>query len=262
MGISGGPDIIQDGLVLSLDASDRNSYVSGSTTWFDISGNGGNGTLVNGPTFNSTNGGAIVTDGTDDYITYTSPSAINNISGSDPFTFSVMFRLTQYANQRLTDAANVSSLLMKGSYNPSYGLNVYYDLPSAGVFTRARLYYGTRNLALPSTASGYGNPNYFANTVLSLNQWYQVDFTNEFSGSTYTLNLYVNGTLDRVATSTSIYYPVAYQNSNNLTTATSPLGGNGIISPINIATAKVYNRALSASEVTQNYNAVKSRFNL
>ena len=51
MGISGGPDIIQDGLVLSLDASDLNSYVSGSSTWFDLSGNNRNFTIVNSTTF-------------------------------------------------------------------------------------------------------------------------------------------------------------------------------------------------------------------
>jgi hypothetical protein len=74
MGISGGPDVIQDGLVLALDASDRNSYVSGSTTWNDLSGRGRNGTLTNGPTFNSENGGSIVFDGVDDYVTFSSVS--------------------------------------------------------------------------------------------------------------------------------------------------------------------------------------------
>ena len=68
MGVAGGPDLIQDGLVLDFDASDRNSYVSGSTTWFDLSGNSNNNAvLVNGPTFTGSNGGAIVFDGTNDY---------------------------------------------------------------------------------------------------------------------------------------------------------------------------------------------------
>ena len=69
MGISGGPDIIQDGLVLALDAADKNSYVSGSTTWIDVSGNGNNSTLNNGPTFITSSGGMVVTDGTNDNVT-------------------------------------------------------------------------------------------------------------------------------------------------------------------------------------------------
>ena len=59
--------MIQDGLVLALDAGDKNSYPGSGTTWFDVSGNN-NGTLTNGPTFNSSNGGSIVFDGVDDFI--------------------------------------------------------------------------------------------------------------------------------------------------------------------------------------------------
>jgi len=68
MPTSSGPKIVRDGLVLSLDAADRNSYVSGSTTWRDLSGNNNSGSLTNGPTFSSANGGVIVLDGANDYI--------------------------------------------------------------------------------------------------------------------------------------------------------------------------------------------------
>jgi hypothetical protein len=60
--------IVTSGLVLALDAADRNSYPGSGTTWNDVSGNGNNGTLINGPTFNSGNGGSIVFDGVDDYV--------------------------------------------------------------------------------------------------------------------------------------------------------------------------------------------------
>lgn len=61
-----GPNIVRDGLVLYLDAVNQKSYPGSSTTWYDLSGNGNNGTLVNGPTFNSGNNGSIVFDGVDD----------------------------------------------------------------------------------------------------------------------------------------------------------------------------------------------------
>ena len=68
MAFSFSPKIVTDGLVLYLDAANQSSYVSGSTSWNDISRGGNNGTLNNGPTFNSANGGSIVFDGTNDYI--------------------------------------------------------------------------------------------------------------------------------------------------------------------------------------------------
>jgi hypothetical protein len=64
---SNGPTIVTNGLVLALDAGDRNSYVSGSTTWNDLVGSN-NGTLTNGPTFNTGSLGSIVFDGVDDYV--------------------------------------------------------------------------------------------------------------------------------------------------------------------------------------------------
>jgi hypothetical protein len=70
MSFAHSPQIITNGLVLALDAGNIKSYVSGSTTWFDKSGYGNNGTLTNGPTFSSANGGSIVFDGVDDYVSF------------------------------------------------------------------------------------------------------------------------------------------------------------------------------------------------
>jgi Concanavalin A-like lectin/glucanases superfamily len=68
MSVAGGPDLIQDGLVLCLDVANTKSYPGSGTSWVDLSRNGNNGTLTNGPTFNSANGGSIVFDGTNDHI--------------------------------------------------------------------------------------------------------------------------------------------------------------------------------------------------
>ena len=63
------PKIITDGLVLALDAGNTKSYPGSGTVWTDLSGNNNTGTLTNGPTFNAANGGSIVFDGTNDYVT-------------------------------------------------------------------------------------------------------------------------------------------------------------------------------------------------
>jgi hypothetical protein len=68
MAFGNGPRIVTSGLVLSLDAADKNSYPGSGTAWTDLSGNTNNGTLTNGPTFSSANGGTIVFDGVNDRI--------------------------------------------------------------------------------------------------------------------------------------------------------------------------------------------------
>ena len=84
MGFYRGPNIVTDGLVLHLDAANTKSYPGLGTTWLDKSGYGNNGTLTNGPTFSSTNGGSIVFDGTNDYvicgdiINYTNSFTVNS----------------------------------------------------------------------------------------------------------------------------------------------------------------------------------------
>ena len=61
--------IVTDGLVLNLDAGNPQSYPGSGTTWTDLSGNGNNGTLLNGVGYDSDNGGSLVFDGSNDYVT-------------------------------------------------------------------------------------------------------------------------------------------------------------------------------------------------
>jgi hypothetical protein len=84
MSIGYGPRVVTDGLVLALDAADTNSYPGSGTTWNDLSGNGNTGTLTNGPTYSSDNGGSIVFDGTNDYV-----PLVNNLG--DPQQFTIEF---------------------------------------------------------------------------------------------------------------------------------------------------------------------------
>ena len=71
--------IVTDGLILHLDAADSNSYGGSGNTWYDISGNGYNGILTNGPTYSTNNGGCLIFDGTNDYIKLTSTPLWQNI---------------------------------------------------------------------------------------------------------------------------------------------------------------------------------------
>jgi hypothetical protein len=70
MGAFAGPDGVESSLVLALDAANPKSYPGSGTTWTDLSGNGNNGTLVNGVGYVGTNGGALSFDGSNDYVEF------------------------------------------------------------------------------------------------------------------------------------------------------------------------------------------------
>jgi len=96
------PRIVTDGLVLALDAANTKSYPGSGTTWFDRSGNGYNGTLTNGPTFNSSNLGSISFDGVNDYI-----EIAHNLNTLSNYT--IMFWAYRSAENRMPIASRVGT---------------------------------------------------------------------------------------------------------------------------------------------------------
>ncbi len=224
--------IITDGLVLCLDAADRNSYVSGSTTWFDVAGSN-NGTLTNGPTFSSANGGSIVFDGVNDYITITRPSQIIT-SGS--ITVSMWVKWTTTG----TTTGTIQALLDNNhSGSPPVQGFIIQDRPDLNKKIQWGVYPNT-NGATSSFQVGDGT-------------WRHITGTYE-SGST---KLYINGSLDGFATNEPVMSTVQTTISLGRWQFSPSRYLNG-----NIASTQIYNRALSASEVLQNYSAQKSRFGL
>ncbi|NBP55511.1 hypothetical protein EBU71_03030, partial [bacterium] len=103
------PAIVTNGLVLNLDAGNSASYPGTGTTWTDLSGNGNNGTLINGPTYSSSNGGSIVFDGTNDSVNIPISSSLQ----SQYFTLDAWFKLNSI------DVVN-GSPIFTGHYQ-SYG---------------------------------------------------------------------------------------------------------------------------------------------
>jgi hypothetical protein len=261
MSVFSGPNVVTDGLVLCIDAANPKSYPGSGTTWFDVSGNRNNGTLVNGVGYTSANSGSMVFDGVNDYVTHTSNlTALDSITNSSPFTFSSTFKLNAFP---AVQVGTVTGLLMKGSYNPSYGLNLIYSGDVGGFRTSSRIYYGLRNLTgTAGVTQGYGMIALQSNTTVEIGQWYNVNMLHEFSGTTHTLRLYVNGVLDRQDTFTNSLYPINFQNTASLGINLRILGGNFLYSNTDIAAYSIYNRALSANEITQNFEATRSRFNV
>jgi hypothetical protein len=223
--------IITNGLLLNLDASRLSSYPNTGTTWYDISGNVNNGTLTNGPIFATASGGQITFDGIDDNVNMGSNSAFNltNIS------ISIWVKLD-------TTASN--NFIVGRYFNTTVdnGWVIYYS-PT----TQKILFIGRESEAL--FISNQSTNNYNVNT------WYNIVCTK----SANTWSIYSNGVLDM---SQSIGLGnVAFANNNMQFGGMFTNFGNNY-GKHSIGSIHMYNRALSATEITQNFNATKSRFGL
>ena len=226
--------IITQGLVLRLDAANPRSYEPPytSTAWKDISGNGNNGTLTNGPTFNSGNGGSIVFDGVDDYVTISDKAELEVV----PFSFSCWFKTSQLGS-RGGIAYKYSQLTIEKGWFVSNLTN-----------GRIRVWIGSA----PNNYKG-------KDTLLSYNNnvWYNVCMrVPDYN----TVQIFVNGT----ETSYSTIWNGGAVSSLD-TTEPIQIGASTNYNQYyngNISTALYYNRALSSTEILQNYNAQKSRFGL
>ena len=225
MAISRGPKTTTNGLVLCLDAADTNSYIGSGTTWTDVSNTGNNSTLTNGPTFSSANGGSIVFDGTNDYVSGTTSGLVSSVISMD-----VWFNVNsskQYSALMGSNATEKYEMLIKsgGAIEVSLSTNNYMQY----------------------------------NNILSLNTWTNIVVTAE-SGTQW--KMYKNGVdLGSPTTYTGTWQVSGASISNfdlgRIRNDVASFAYSG-----NISTVKIYNRALSATEVLQNYNATKTRFGL
>lgn len=229
--------IVTDGLVLALDAADRNSYISGSTVWNDLSGNNNSGSLFNAPVLNLDNGGSFVFNGTNNYILL--PANFFNPDSGTPFTVSLWFKTSAAGiifGQQNTITPNNSS-----GYIPA----IYAD--SNGKIRTSCFWGNSVNNQSVSTLN------------VTDNRWHNITVT--FASNSHISYLDGNSfdTLTKTQTNySSVYY---YFIGTGTWTGWTSL----VFSPFfngNIANMFFYNRALSASEIQQNYNAKKSRFGL
>jgi hypothetical protein len=202
------------------------SYPQGGTTWYDISGNSINGSLNNGPTFNSTNN-SLAFDGTDDNVSTSYNSAVAFLNTS-PYTLEVLVNAQSQINYPgfMNRESNVG--LGRDGYNLIYTLVGQ----SAGqVFVSSeRFTTGTSTFAGFTTA-----------TSSFFNNWHHVLST--YDGSM--VRIYYDGVLQGSGSSTG--------NITNASKALEIANRNGAVLKGNLSYARVYNRALSQSEILQNY---------
>lgn len=229
--IDSGQKIVTNGLVLHLDAAQRRSYSGTGTTWTDLSGNGNNGTLTNGPTFNSANGGSISFDGVDDYVQL------------------------GYMNAFLTGIINVSASIWIKNKDPLTGiaLSRYQNgtnqngwFLATGTVVNNKFNFGFQGR---ESSALYISCN--TDTIYDLNTWYNVSIVKENN----IWSIYVNGVLVNSVTQGNGTTVFAFNNLN-----IGALTGLSNYLTCEVSSVQVYNRALSGAEVLQNYNATKARF--
>ena len=229
MGLTHSPKIVTNGLVLALDAANNKSYSGSGVTWNDLSGNNNTGTLTNGPTFSGANGGYIVLDGTNDYVINSSPTNIP--VGSSSRTV----QLWIYPKN------NSCPLVQLGTGG---GFQVYI----------VSFFNSSGTLYLFTDGINSANNISFSGTDLpTLNIWNHITFGNSGQNWFYYLNgvSKLSGTFGVTLNTIGQKYIVGNRDDVYLGTAN-----------VNVSQTFVYNRALSASEILQNYNATKSRFGL
>ena len=214
--------IVTSGLTFAVDAGYVPSYPLSGTDWYDLSGNVNDGTLVNSPTFSSSNNGYFTFNGTTQAATLTSLNLQQNFTLDGWFNPSVLNGFVMFG---------------QGTTSANQGLHIWYS-------TNTNIRFGM-----------YANDTDFTVST-STGNWYNIVCTYNNS-SPYTKQLYLNG----VEQAGSIVGAAAYAGSGTFrlgaTYSSSGQYGNG-----SYAGMKMYNRILSATEVLQNYNATKTRFGL
>jgi len=226
MGAFGGPDIITDGLVFAVDAGSTRSYPGSGTTGTDLISSESI-TLNNGVGFSTDKGGTWTFDGSDDYIQTSFGQNIVSTGFSVNFWFNVTGNATCFFMQMYV-SADVNT-----------------------VFRIERNSIGANSIEFGHSPNGSGGISELTSTNFPNDVWQSC--TIAYNGSTK--YIYRNGVLDTSVSSSDVYF---YTGAILRIAARQ----DGTLLPINgkMPSVKVYNKALSAAEILQNYNAQKNRF--
>ena len=223
-----GPNIVTDKLILHLDAANTQSYSGSGTTWTDISGKGNSPTLTNGPTFNSDNMGSIVLDGTNDIVEFSSGGTVTSdtvvLSGS--YTSSFMFFSSN-------NGSDNQQMWLCDNNNGNNGWSLYR--------------YQNGNVCIRTTTGARYNWSCPYRTEIK-NKLCFLDFVSNGTNIEFFLNNVSQGSVTPNDVTLNV-------NRLGCTRSGQQLDGR-------FYNVRFYDRALTRSEINQNYNALKGRFGI
>jgi hypothetical protein len=239
--------LVTDGLILNLDSTDALSYSGTGTAWADISAEGNDFSLVNGPTFSTDNGGTIVTDGTNDYIE--SDAGITEVNAAmSAFAYVKITNLTAHNsggfyytwvfNKRPLTATRYWQIFM-GTSAADWSANGYMS-PTVNLWNGSTTNVGEVNGNLLGTRPEIRN-----------DEWHYIGFTTDGT-SGGDINLYMDGVLYGTSTlsaNRAIASKKVRGAMDGWGTSFGLVGSN--------RNYHMYNKKLTTEEVLQNYNAIK-----
>lgn len=249
MSISIGGKIVTDGLVVHLDALNGRSYPGSGTTWNDLTPYTNNGDLNSPTPVTIANGYATFID--TDNTTYTDIDSIGEINNT-----------TEYATVDMwvkLKPPSVTSGVVSGFI---FGWNAY--CVQARYDNGELLYIGFTT----TTNDIYG----FTNPTFLINNWKHYSFIMA-DATTYSVpqasqKIYINGVPQSLSSQTTPPENTNFRNFSGGPTSNARFPGNrfnsgeNLLLNMDVALVKVYNRKLTQTEVTQNFNAHKGRFNI
>ena len=234
-----GMPVVDPSLKIWLDAAQPASYPGTGSTWFDLSGNGNNGTLINNPVYSTENGGTFLFNGntnrTNNYVSLGTP---NIKIGDTDFTIELMAKAVSFSNGNFINGNNYGFMLWGGGPFNGGGF---------GIEMRAQ----SRTFEYTIANGGAGNRLSYAPLPVPNPNYFHLLLTQVRGGLA---TLYLNG----VAVRTLNYPDITYTNLYQLRIG---FGNDGYFNG-NIPVFKVYTRALSVSEVSQNFNAIRGRYGI
>ena len=254
MGLSYNPSIVVDGLQYALDVANPKCYSGSGNTTFDLTGRVLPGALTNGPTYNSNLGGFLSFDGTNDYLAVPDSNLLD--LGAN-FTISAWIKLNDLttAQQSIFNSLDVAvNYVTKGI---------------ALVWWRDNLYgVNPKSLMIQFGMAGWAWNVYSsdANTINDLNIHHVVVSVSAANTNNPTILFYLDGVLK-----TTTWWGQSTKAAINYSSDTSAIRVGHLYTPgdpnyantfanVNVYNLQVYKKALSASEILQNYNANRGRY--
>jgi len=231
--------IVTDNLFMHLDASNSSSYSGSGTTWTDLTGNGNDGT-INGATWSSTDSGIFDFDGTNDTVQIAHNSSLS-LSTSAQRTMQIWVKFDALGS------TSTSQVPVFGKLSSSYSFDGYWG----------GLYGNTGTIRVVTNGASVQKISTSTSTV-SVDTWYLFTFISQITNTSNTTKAYIN-TTEYI---TNAHGTDTITESNPLYLGYIGAGVSSLYLNGKIGACYFYTDGLTVSEITQNYDATKSRYGL